>query len=62
MSKGKTQPSEDPKHFEYDPEDVPDDEVFEMMAMNGDSPESIVDPVERAKYVKYLETYDPDAL
>lgn len=37
----------DPNLFEYVPEDVSDEEVFEDLAMLGTSPEAIVDSAER---------------
>lgn len=47
----------DPALFEYDPADPPDSEVFEMMAMREVSPDVIVDPREREKYIQFLRTY-----
>jgi len=44
----------DPRLFEYFPEEVPDEEVFEDMAVMGTTPEVIVDPVERQAYIAYL--------
>lgn len=44
----------DLKLFEYVPEDVSDEEVFEDLAMLGTTPEAIVDPAEREAYVAYL--------
>jgi len=60
MGKKKLQPAEDPKYFEYEPEEVSDDEVFADMAAIGTKPEDIVNADERAKYIKFLETYDQD--
>lgn len=50
----------DPKYFEYEPKEVPDDEVFEDMAARGVPPEDIPDFKERAKYIKFLETYNAE--
>lgn len=44
----------DPKLFEYFPEGVSDEEVFDDLAMLGTSPEAIVDPAEREAYIAYL--------
>ena len=40
--------------YEYDPQDVDDEDVFETMADIGMKPESIVDPKERMAYEAYL--------
>ncbi|WP_341650114.1 hypothetical protein [Thauera humireducens] len=40
--------------YEYDPQDVDDEDVFETMADIGMKPESIVDPKERKAYEAYL--------
>ena len=43
-----------------DEEEISDEDSFEMMAMSGVTVAQIPDPVERAKYAKFLETYNPD--
>ena len=50
----------DPKLFEYEPQEVSDDEVFADMAAIGTNPEDIVNADERAKYIKFLETYNAE--
>ena len=47
--------------FDYNPKEPPEDEMFDYMARSGDKPESVKDPKERAKYIKFLETFDADA-
>lgn len=45
----------DPKYFEYEPEEVSDEETFETMAVCGMAPELIDDATEREAYIKFLE-------
>ena len=47
--------------FDYSPGEPPEDEMFDLMARSGDKPEDIADPKERARYIKFLETFDADA-
>ena len=61
MNREKKQSSFDPGLFEYEPEEADDNEVMVSMAMRGVSPDVIVDPKERAAYIKFLETFDADA-
>ena len=49
----------DPGLFEYEPEEPPEEEVYEMMAMRNVSPSVLEDPEDRARYEKFLETYEP---
>ena len=44
-----------------DEEPIDDDDAMEMMAMMGITPDRIPDPVERAKFAKFLETYKPES-
>lgn len=44
----------DPSLFEYSPEEVPDEEIFEQMAERETPPEVIVNPVECEAYIAYL--------
>ena len=48
----------DPGLFEWEPQDPPDNEVYELMAMRKVQPDELVDPKERARYVKFLKTFD----
>jgi len=50
----------DPALYEYDAKEVADDEVYELMAMRGVSPDVIVSPKERKKYIQFLQTYRPE--
>lgn len=50
----------DPSLFEWEPEDVPDTDIYESMAERGQPPEVLKDPKDRAAYVKFLETYKPE--
>ena len=61
MNKEKKQSSIDPGLFEYNPKEADENEVMEDMARMGWSPDLIVDPKERAAYIKFLETFDADA-
>ena len=47
--------------FDYYPEEPPYDEMMDLMARMGDKPEDVADPKERAKYIKFLKTFDADA-
>ena len=51
----------DPNLFEYNPKEADENEVMEDIARMGWSPDLIVDPKERAAYIKFLETFDADA-
>lgn len=55
MKHPKPDPTLDPRLFEYFPEEVEDEEVYESMAELGVPPIEIVDPSERERYVAYLE-------
>ena len=58
----KLKPSEDPKYFEYEPneDNVPDDEMFDYYASSGMKPEELKNKKERAAYTKFLETWTED--
>ena len=51
----------DPNLFEYSPKEADENEVMASMARRKVSPDVIVDPKERAAYIKFLETFDADA-
>ena len=48
-----------PEMYEYEPKEVEDDAVFEVLSGSGVLPEELPDPERRAAYVKFLKTYKP---
>ena len=62
MNKAKQLPGAELAHlFDYNPGEPPYDEVMDYMARSGVKPETVADPKERAKYIKFLKTFDADA-
>lgn len=62
MNKAKKLPGAELAHlFDYSPGEPPEDEMFDYKARSGVKPESVKDPKERARYIKFLETFDADA-
>lgn len=49
-------PANDPSLFEWEVEDVPDEDVYESMAMRKVSPDVLIDPDDREMYRQYLKT------
>lgn len=50
----------DPSLYEYDASEPPDNDVYELMALRGVSPDVLVDPKDKAAYIKFLKAYKHD--
>lgn len=44
--------------LDYTPNDVPDDEAYQLLADMGVPPEEVVDPKERAEYIEFLKSIE----
>ncbi len=47
----------DPRLFEWDPEEPPEEEIYESMARRKVNPNVLVDPKDRARYIAFLKTF-----
>ena len=61
MAEKKLTDAEMARLFDYSPGEPPEDEIFDYYARSGVKPEDMADLKERAKYIKFLETFDADA-